>query len=198
MPDPTCSKASIVPYRSYKTLDGDILFGGGNDKLFGVLCDGLGFPEWKTDPRFTVNSERVKHREHIDTLIENVTKTKTTKNWLDIFEGSGMPYAAINDIQETLHHPQGELLAPSRMPFFSMGKPALMIFIVIARGMVEEVDHPACGPIKLVNTPIRYSGAKPGIRMPPPTLGQHSDMILGEIGLGEKEIHRLKKEGIVS
>lgn len=101
--------ASIVPYRSYKTRDGDILFGGGNDKLFGVLCDRLGHPDWKTDARFVTNSDRVKHREEIDGLIENKTKQKTTQEWLVVFEGSGMPYAAVNDIQGTLNHSHGEL-----------------------------------------------------------------------------------------
>jgi succinate--hydroxymethylglutarate CoA-transferase len=99
--------ASIVPYRSYKTLDGDILFGGGNDRLFGVLSDRLGFPEWKTDARFVTNSDRVKHRADIDGLIETTTQQKTTQEWLEIFEGSGMPYAAVNDIQGTLNHEHG-------------------------------------------------------------------------------------------
>lgn len=101
-------QASIVPYRSYQTLDGDILFGGGNDRLFGVLCDRLGFPEWKTDPRFITNRDRVKHREELDGLIEKVVKLKTTQEWLEILEGSGMPYAAINDIQGTLNHSHGK------------------------------------------------------------------------------------------
>lgn len=102
--------ASIVPYRSYKTSDGDILFGGGNDRLFGVLCDRLGFPEWKTDARFITNSDRVKHRADIDGLIEDITKQKTTQEWLEIFDGSGMPYAAVNDIQGTLNHEHGKFL----------------------------------------------------------------------------------------
>lgn len=100
--------ASIVPYRSYKTSDGDILFGGGNDKLFGVLCDRLGFPDWKTDARFVTNSDRVQHRAEIDGMIESTTAQKTTQEWLDIFEGSGMPYAAVNDIQGTLNHKHGK------------------------------------------------------------------------------------------
>lgn len=98
-----------MPYRSYKTLDGDILFGGGNDRLFGVLCDRLGHPEWKTDPRFVTNSDRVKHRMDIDGLIEETVKQKTTQEWLEILEGSGMPYAAVNDIQGTLNHSHGML-----------------------------------------------------------------------------------------
>ncbi|KAJ5477143.1 Succinate--hydroxymethylglutarate CoA-transferase [Penicillium diatomitis] len=167
---------SIVPYRSYKTKDGDILFGGGNDRLFGVLCDRLGFPAWKNDARFVTNSDRVKHREDIDGLIENTTQQKTTKEWLDIFEGSGMPYAAVNDIQGTLNHEH-----------------------VLARNMVTEVDHPACGLIKLVNTPIKYSEAKPGVRTPPPTLGQHTNEVLATmLNYSITDIAQLKTDGVVS
>lgn len=65
--------------------------------------------------------------------------------------------------------------------------------------MVTEVDHPACGPIKLVNTPVKYSEATPGVRMPPPTLGQHTDEILGSVlDYQEADIARLKDEGVVS
>ncbi|KKZ62567.1 hypothetical protein EMCG_02974 [[Emmonsia] crescens] len=167
---------SIVPYRAYKTKDGDILFGGGNDKLFGVLCDRLGQPEWKVDERFVNNNLRVKNRDTLDKMIEDKTKEKTTQEWLEVLEGSGMPYSAINDIQGTLNHSH-----------------------VLARGMVVEVDHPTCGPMKLVNTPIKYSDATPGIRTPPPTLGQHSDELLrGLVDLGENEIAQLKKDGVVA
>lgn len=58
------------------------------------------------------NSDRVKHREDIDGLIEATTQQKTTKEWLDIFEGSGMPYAAVNDIQGTLNHEHGRFFNP--------------------------------------------------------------------------------------
>jgi succinate--hydroxymethylglutarate CoA-transferase len=72
-----------------------------------VLSDRLGYPEWKTDVRFVTNSDRVKHRADIDGMIENITRQKTTQEWLEIFEGSGMPYAAVNDIQGTLNHEHG-------------------------------------------------------------------------------------------
>ena len=65
--------------------------------------------------------------------------------------------------------------------------------------MVTEVDHPACGPIKLVNTPIKYSHATPGVRTPPPTLGQHTDEILGEVlQYKAEEIAQLKQKGVLS
>lgn len=84
------------------------MLGGGNDRLFGILCQRLGFPEWATDTRFKSNSERVANRDKLETMIEEVTMTKTTKQWLDILEGSGMAYAAINDVKSTLEHEHGK------------------------------------------------------------------------------------------
>ena len=97
------------------------------------------------------------------------------REWLDVFEGSGLPYSAVNDIQGTLNHEH-----------------------VLARDMVKEMEHEWCGPIKMVNTPVKYSESKPSIRSVPPMLGQHTDEILREIlGLNESEIEKLKAEGAV-
>lgn len=101
--------ASIVPYRGFKTKDGDIMLGGGNDRLYGVLCERLGRSEWKDDGRFITNADRVKNRTHLEGMIEKRTKERTTQEWLDDFEGSGMPYAPINDIQTALSHDHGML-----------------------------------------------------------------------------------------
>ena len=98
---------SIVPYQGFKTADGDILLGGGNDRLFAVLCDKIGKPEWPNDERFNTNSARVKNRDTLEAMIESETKKKTTAEWLKVLDESGMPYAAVNDIQETLHHEHG-------------------------------------------------------------------------------------------
>jgi crotonobetainyl-CoA:carnitine CoA-transferase CaiB-like acyl-CoA transferase len=81
-----------VPYKGFKTSDGDIMLGGGNDRLFGILCERLGKPEWTKDTRFATNADRVKHRDELEHLIEEVTATKTTQQWLEILENSSMPY----------------------------------------------------------------------------------------------------------
>lgn len=168
-------EASIVPYKSFETKDGDILLGGGNDRLFGVLCDGLGRPEWKQDPRYKVNAQRVANRDELEAEIQRITETKTTQEWLNVFEGKGLPYAAVNDVQGTLNHAHS-----------------------LARDMVVEIDHESCGPIKLVNTPVKYSESKPRIRHPPPTLGQHTDEVLKEhLGMDIDHIEALRARGVV-
>jgi succinate--hydroxymethylglutarate CoA-transferase len=164
-----------VPYKSFETKDGDILFGGGNDRLFGILCDGLGRPEWKDDPKFKINAQRVAHRDELEAQIEGITKTKTTQKWLEVFEGKGMPYAAVNDVLTALSHEHTR-----------------------ARNMVVEVEHEQCGPLKLVNSPVKYSETKPSIRSPPPTLGQHTDAILREhLGMGDHQIQALRQKGVI-
>jgi succinate---hydroxymethylglutarate CoA-transferase len=167
---------SIVPYKAFPTKDGSVLFGGGNDRLFGILCERLGESSWATDERFATNSVRVANRVELEQLITEHTVKRTTAEWLEVFEGSGMPYAAINDVQDSLRHPHTQ-----------------------ARGMVKRIQHPECGEMELVDTPIKYSAADPGIRTPPPTLGQHTDEILGDLcGMDGATIRQLKSQGIVS
>ncbi|KAI4283419.1 MAG: hypothetical protein L6R35_005183 [Caloplaca aegaea] len=162
------SHPSIVPYRSFKTRDGDVLLGGGNDRLFGILCDKLGKPEWKTDERFNTNSVRVANRITLEALIEAETRSKTTEEWLRLLDESGMPYAAVNDIQATLSHE-------------------------------HEVEHSTCGPMKLINTPVKYSHSEPSIRTAPPTLGQHTEEILtGILGMSDANVMELKTSGVVA
>ena len=98
---------SIVPYKGFITKDGNVMLGGGNDRLFGILCDKLGKPEWATDPKFVTNADRVKNRKELENLVEAVTITKTTDEWLEVLEGCGMPYAKINDIKQTFEHEHG-------------------------------------------------------------------------------------------
>ncbi|KAL2212341.1 CoA-transferase family III [Sarocladium strictum] len=166
---------SIVPYKSFRTKDGDILLGGGNDRLFGILCEGIGRPHWAEDAEYKTNAQRVANRIELEEMIETLTQERTTEEWLQIFEGKGMPYAAVNDVQATLNHEHTK-----------------------ARNMVVETEHSSCGPIKLVNHPVKWSETQPGVRTPPPTLGQHTDEVLREhLDMSASAIAELKAKGTI-
>lgn len=65
--------------------------------------------------------------------------------------------------------------------------------------MITEVEHPTCGPIKLVSPPVKFSDTQPSIRGPPPTLGQHTTEVLTELlGMKSDEIKTLKSDGVIS
>ena len=69
---------------------------------------------------------------------------------------------------------------------------------MLARNMVKEVEHRQCGSIKLINSPIKYSTSEPGIRSAPPTLGEHTDEILGEfLDMKSDEINLLRVKGVI-
>lgn len=64
--------------------------------------------------------------------------------------------------------------------------------------MVQEIEHPVCGPIKVLSPPVKYSSATPSIRSPPPMLGEHTDEILREVvGLSEERVQELRERGVV-
>ncbi|CAH0035291.1 unnamed protein product [Clonostachys rhizophaga] len=170
------SHPSVVPYRGFRTSDGDIMIGGANDRLFGVLCQCLGKPEWAADERFATNSSRVANRTVLEKWIEDITMTRPTQAWLDRFEGTGLPYAKVNDLKDTLEHPQ-----------------------VTERGMVKEIDHVAIGKLKVLNSPVKYSRSGPSIRSPPPLLGEHTRDVLHEVlGMDAAVVDKLIEDGVAS
>ncbi|WVQ71728.1 hypothetical protein IAR50_001269 [Cryptococcus sp. DSM 104548] len=170
------SHPSIVPYQVFPTKDSFIMLAGGNDSQFAILCSPavLDRPEWINDERFAKNHSRVEYRDTVVKMIGEVLSEKTTAEWCEKLKGKGVPFAPINNIAQTFAHPQA-----------------------IAREVVEEVDHPRAGKIKLAGPAVSYDGAKPKLYRPPPYLGQHTDEVLLELGYSQEEIQQLKADGAV-
>ncbi|GFZ45634.1 hypothetical protein JCM24511_03362 [Saitozyma sp. JCM 24511] len=166
------SHPSIVPYQVFPTMDSFIMLSAGNDTQFAVLCspEVLNRPEWASDGRFSTNVRRVEHRSEMVKLIEEVLAENTTEEWCERLTGKG----PINNIAQTFAHPQA-----------------------IAREVVEEIEHPRAGKIKLAAPAVSYDGSKMKMYRPPPYLGQHTEEILGELGYGLGEVKQFRKDGIV-
>lgn len=74
-----------------------------------------------------------------------------------------------------------------------------MVYVVRARNMVQTIYHPSCGPIDLIGPPVKSSSAEPGIRRPPPLLGEHTEEVLREVmGMDAGRIEELRKRGVVA
>lgn len=97
---------SVVPYDAFKSKDLFFVCGATNEKQFKILCDLLGLPSLKEDPKFATNAARVKHRDELFPLLNAAFAQKTTDEWVKAFEGSGMPYAPINTMEKVFSHPQ--------------------------------------------------------------------------------------------
>ncbi|KAJ1914083.1 hypothetical protein H4219_004937 [Mycoemilia scoparia] len=164
---------SIVPYRTFETKNGAVCLGGGNDSQFKVLVTRLDLGHLADDPRFSQNKDRVKNRDDLSELLEQRISQMTVSEVLEKMEGSGLPYAPLNNMKGTFDHPQ-----------------------VRARGMVQTIDHVATGPIDLVGPAVKYSETKAKIRMPPPLLGHHTEQVLSDVlGYDKEQIEKVVKGG---
>jgi succinate--hydroxymethylglutarate CoA-transferase len=167
---------NIVPYRTYATSDGELAVSVGNDDQFGRFAGVLGHPEWVDDERFARNQDRVRNREAMDSAVDETMNTRSRQEWIDSLAPVGIPAGPINSVAEALSSEQ-----------------------TLARDMVATVDHPTSGEVPLVGIPFKMFGTPPSIRLPPPTLGEHSrEVLIDELGMDEAQIDRLVAAGITT
>jgi crotonobetainyl-CoA:carnitine CoA-transferase CaiB-like acyl-CoA transferase len=144
----------IVPYRGYATKDGFIVVGAGNDKLFGGFARVLGRPEWIDDPRFRTNPDRVKHREELYGLIEELVSKRSSADLNEALDREGVPNAPMQTIDQVLAHDQTKAL-----------------------GILQPSPD---GKISLIGSPLSFEGERLPFRLSPPQLGVHTEEVLGQ------------------
>ncbi len=166
---------NIVPYQTFAASDGHIIVGVGNDSQFVKLCAVAGCPEVATDPRFSTNPARVKHRDVLIPLLEQTFATKPMSFWSEHLEAAGVPCGPINNLQQVYDDPQ-----------------------VKSRGMRIELPHPTAGSVPLVGSPIKLSRTPVEYQLAPPTLGEHTDDVLTALlGYSAERVAALKAGGVV-
>ncbi len=166
---------NIVPYQTFTTSDGALILACGNDNLFNKFCDVAGCTHLAKDPRFSTNGERVKNRDEITCLLNEIFLKRPTKEWVKLLDDAGVANGPINTIEKVFEEAQ-----------------------VLARGMKIELPHAAAGKVPLVASPMKFSGTPIKHEVPPPVLGQHTDEILSSVlKKNAAEIAQLKAGGIV-
>ena len=175
------SHPSLVPYRDFETQDSAMLLAIGNDGQFARFCTVAGHPEWAADPRFHTNSERVRHRDTLEALMQAVTRTRTTAQWIADLEHHAVPCGPINSVAQAFADAQ-----------------------VQARGLA--VTQPtsaaaqaatAIASIGSVASPLRLADNPPVLHRAPPALGEHTDALLREWGWDADAIAQLRQQGVV-
>jgi len=175
-PQPTGSAHLLTaPYQAFEASDGWINIGGANQANWERICEVLGHPEWRADPRFASNSERMAHLDELVDLVNAVVRTRSRADWQAAFDAAGVPAGPVHTIGEALSHPQ-----------------------TLARGMVVETVHPQAGPTRGVGCPIHFSATPTPASTAAPLLGQHTRELLREAGYGDAQIDELIDEGVVA
>jgi crotonobetainyl-CoA:carnitine CoA-transferase CaiB-like acyl-CoA transferase len=147
---------NIVPYQVFPASDGHLIIATGSQGQWAKMCQVLGLEDLIEDARFLTNSDRVKNRDELAALISDKTSQRTRDEMLAAFEAVFVPAGPINTVQDTFNDPQ-----------------------VIARKL--RVDLPAGDGVMVpsVRTPITFSESTLKLERASPSLGEHSDEVLG-------------------
>ncbi len=152
---------SITPFAAYACADGHVVIAAGNDALWERLCDALGAPELKADPRFATNLGRTDHAAAVADAIEARLASRSAAEVLALCEAGGIPCGPLQNTEQALNHRQ-----------------------VRARNMVIETAFPDGQPLIAAGNPVKLSAyADPATRPKAPLLDEHRAAILKELGL---------------
>lgn len=163
-----------TPMGVFPSADKPINIAASSPKLWEVFCRVAGREDWLTKPEWKTAEGRTKDRPALNAAIGDVTRQQPSEYWILKLEEAGIPCGPINDIREVFEDPQVQHL-----------------------GMVWQIPHETLGQAGVVRTPINIQGHTPGIRRGVPGLGEHSEEILAEAGLGAEEIAKLRANKVI-
>ncbi len=166
--------ATIAPYDTFPTADGDFFLAVGNDDQFRRFCAAAGLTPLCDDRRFATNPARVVHHVELRQRLLPVLKARPRAYWLEVLTEAGVPCGDVRGVPEALADRQ-----------------------ILAREMVQSVEHATAGMLKVVGVPIKLSETPGSVRTAPPTLGQHTTSILRELAIPDDEIERLRGARVI-
>jgi succinate--hydroxymethylglutarate CoA-transferase len=169
---PRSGHPSVVPCETFPTRDGRIFIMCILPKFWEKLCHLTGLPELLDDPRFQTNKARYENRDALIPLLDAALSTRPTGEWMARFAGQ-IPAAPVLTVGSALDN-----------PYFR------------ATGGVQSVDHSAHPGFQVLSNPIRLDGSRAQAR-PGPSLGEHTDGLLAELGYAPAEIAALRASGTI-
>jgi len=173
------SKPSLVrdnpTYRLYQAGDGQWFFlAVGNQSFWVKLCKALGLEHLADDPRFGSWLLRIQNNADLLPILEARFREQSRAEWLDVLGAHDIPAAPVQTLLDFFEDPA-----------------------VRHHGLVHEYDHPEVGRLRLMGQPLVFAETPTRDPGPPPTLGQHTDAILGELGYTDAEIAALRARRVL-
>ena len=167
---------STYPYDTFPAKDGDVVIAAGNNKLYAILCDVMGKPELKTDPRFAEVKDRVANHVAMREIIVPWTKQHTIDEVDKLLNDAGCPACPVNTLDRLVVDPQ----------------------IAGARGMFPTIDQPGIGELQITAIPAHTTRTSTAPRKAAPLLGEDNADVYGKLlGLDEAKLADLKATGVI-
>jgi crotonobetainyl-CoA:carnitine CoA-transferase CaiB-like acyl-CoA transferase len=163
-----------APYQALRTADGYITVGATTPRNWSAFCQAMGLDRLENDERFGVLSARRARYEELAGLIEDLTTTQPSEHWYRLLEQAGVPCGVLNTLDQVMEDEH-----------------------VQARGFVVELPHSKVGTIRATGSPVRLSRTPVRLERAGPLLGEHTEEILGSLGVSRDEIEELARAGIV-
>src|SRR6266511_292316 len=163
-----------APHGAFRVKDGYIAIAADSAHFWKRFCQILGLEPLLDDPRFKTNAARVANKQLLQDRIERVTITREGRYWLEQLQAAEIPCGPVNSYAEVFQDPH-----------------------VLARQMLAEVHHPVAGAVKMTGINVKLSQTPGAIRLPAPTLGQHTREMLHTLGYSDGEIDHLKTAGVI-
>jgi formyl-CoA transferase len=163
-----------IPTGVFKTKDGHINIAVAGSAMWEKFKAMFAEDKAFSSPDFKDADARRTNRDQLNALIDKHTAKRTSAEWIERFNETGIPAGEINDIGQVFESPQVQHLE-------------------LARDMVSQER----GPTQVVGQPILMSRSKSKIAAPPPTMGQHTEEVLREAGYPAADIKKLRAEGVV-
>ena len=172
IPKPMGSSHRLVaPYQAIESADGFFNIGIANQNNYVKFCAAINRPDLLTDDRFIDNPNRMINYQKLADEIQKTTRTKSSEKWLEIFNSHGVPAGPIYTMEDVYLDPH-----------------------VKHRKMIQVLDHPTAGPVKHIGIPVKLSETPGSIRLPAPTLGQHTRSVLAHYGISAEVIEKIASD----
>ncbi len=163
-----------VPTGVFKTSDGSINLAVAGETIWRRFAEAVNKRDWLEMEEFKDAKNRLKNRDYLNSLIEELTVTKSSNEWVEKLEKVGVPCGPINSIDKVFEDPQVKHL-----------------------GIAQSVDTIPFGETELVGQPFNLSRTPSSLKQRPPEKGEQNSDVLSELGFSDKELNDFKNQEII-